>query len=241
MKNYLPKTEQKEKRVQIMFSSSARRYDLVNSVLSLGLHKRWKRFTVEQTGLSEGDSALDLCSGTNDIAILLAQKVGKKGQVFAVDFNQEMIEIGKYKVAKANLNGRVTSQVGNVEKLALPSDQFGAVTIGFGIRNVVNREKALAEMYRVLKPGGRLVCLEFSVPSGKIFRNVYDFYSFRILPYLGTWISKDSSGVYHYLPASIRDFLTPPELQKMMEKVGFGKVKFHYLSGGIVTVHVGQK
>src|SRR3990170_5812640 len=103
MRNYLPSADQKEKQVQKMFSSSARRYDLVNSVLSLGLHKRWKRFTVDQTGLLEGDSALDLCSGTNDIAILLAHKVGEKGEVFAVDFNKEMIDIGKYKVAKANL------------------------------------------------------------------------------------------------------------------------------------------
>ncbi|MFQ5574584.1 MAG: bifunctional demethylmenaquinone methyltransferase/2-methoxy-6-polyprenyl-1,4-benzoquinol methylase UbiE [Terriglobia bacterium] len=241
MRDVLPQPEQKEAQVQEMFTSSAPRYDLVNTVLSFGLHKLWKRTAVVKTGLEDGQRALDLCSGTNDLAILLGRRVGKDGQVVAVDFNREMIALGAAKVQRANMGQWVSSRQGNAESLDLESDLFDALTIAFGLRNIRDQERALSEMHRVLKPGGRLVCLEFSVPPNRAFRRLYDFYSFNILPHVGTIVSGDKSRVYHYLPASIREFHTPEALRALLEKVGFRNVEHRYLSAGIVGLHSATK
>ncbi|MBI4744390.1 MAG: bifunctional demethylmenaquinone methyltransferase/2-methoxy-6-polyprenyl-1,4-benzoquinol methylase UbiE [Actinobacteria bacterium] len=240
MEGPIPVTE-KEERVKEMFSSAAKRYDLLNSVLSLGLHYSWKRFAVSKTELKEGDTALDVCSGTQDIAIYLTGKVGSKGKVVALDLNEEMLKVGDYKVEKNGLEKQITSVVGNAEDLKFPDNSFDAVTVGFGVRNVAHLEKALSEMRRVLKPGGRFVCLEFSKAQSRFFRKLYDFYSFTLLPNVGKILAKDRIGIYQYLPESIRAFPPQEELKKIMETVGFKDVKYFNLTDGIVAVHVGVK
>lgn len=223
-----------------MFSSVAKRYDLANTLMSWGLHYSWKRFTAEQTGLQEGDKAIDICSGTNDLAILLAKKVGPTGRVTAVDFNARMLEVGKYKVEKAGLSDSVTCKIGDAENLPLPDDTFNAATIAVASRHLrVNR--AFAEMYRVLKPGGQVVCLEFFQPPNVFFRRLYDFYSYHLMWRIGKWVTRDKTGVYEYLPNSIRVFYTPEKFKEIMEKVGFVNVKYQPLNCGIVYVHTGEK
>ncbi len=231
----------KEQMVQKMFSSAAKKYDINNSVLSFGQHHSWKRFTVEQAGVKRGDHVLDVCSGTADIAILMAQKVGKSGSVAASDLNPEMLRIGRNKVREHGLEGVISCVIGNAESMQFRDNKFDAVTVGFGVRNVTHLEKAFSEMLRVTKRGGRVVCLEFTHPESPIFRYIYDFYSFTLLPAIGTLISKDQTGIYQYLPDSIRKFPPAEELRRLMLRVGFSNVYYHTLSGGIVAVHVGIK
>ncbi len=231
----------KEKMVQRMFSSAAKRYDLNNSVLSFGIHHYWKRHAVELTNAQEGNNVLDVCTGTADIAILLAKRVGSSGHVTAVDLNREMLEVGKKKVKQAGLEKVITCSQGNAESLKFGKNKFDTVTVGFGVRNVSHLEKAFSEMYRVTKPGGRVVCLEFTQPERPIFRYIYDFYSFKLLPAVGTIISRDKTGIYNYLPDSIRKFPTAVKLRELMLQVGFSSVEYEMLSGGIVAVHVGVK
>ncbi|MBI5193968.1 MAG: bifunctional demethylmenaquinone methyltransferase/2-methoxy-6-polyprenyl-1,4-benzoquinol methylase UbiE [Nitrospirae bacterium] len=231
----------KEKMVQRMFSSAAKRYDLNNSVLSFGIHHYWKRYAVEQTYVQQGNSVLDVCTGTADIAILLAKKVGASGHVDAVDLNREMLEVGRQKVKQAGLDKLITCTQGNAESLKFGNNKFDAITVGFGVRNVKHLEKAFTEMLRTAKPGGRVVCLEFTQPETRIFRYIYDFYSFTLLPAIGTVISRDKTGIYNYLPDSIRKFPPANKLRDLMLRVGFSKVEYEMLSGGIVAVHVGTK
>ncbi len=231
----------KELMVQRMFSSAARRYDLNNTVLSLGIHHYWKRYAIAQTGAKEGGRVLDVCSGTADIAILLAKRVGSSGHVTAVDLNPEMLEIGRQKVQKYGLGGLISCTLGNVESLQFGENTFDATTVGFGVRNVKNLEKAFSEMCRVTRPGGRVVCLEFTQPSNRIIRSLYDFYSFTLLPAIGTILSGDRTGIYQYLPDSIRKFPPPGALRQLMLGAGLSDVYYVPLSGGIVAVHVGIK
>ncbi|MCC6544122.1 MAG: bifunctional demethylmenaquinone methyltransferase/2-methoxy-6-polyprenyl-1,4-benzoquinol methylase UbiE [Nitrospirae bacterium] len=231
----------KEQMVQRMFSSAAKKYDINNTVLSLGQHHSWKRFTIEQTGVKKGDSVLDVCSGTADMAILLAKKVGPSGRVVASDLNPDMLRVGKSKVLEQGLEGIISCVIGNAESIQFGDNKFDAVTVGFGVRNVTYLEKAFAEMLRVAKPGGRVVCLEFTQPASPFFRSIYDFYSFTLLPAIGTIISKDKTGIYDYLPDSIRKFPPAEDLRRLMLRVGFSNVSYNTLSGGIVAVHVGVK
>ena len=231
----------KELLVQRMFSSAARRYDINNTVLSLGIHHYWKRYAINQTGAPEGSMVLDVCAGTADIAILLAKRVGASGHVTAVDLNPEMLEIGRIKVQKHGFGDIISCTLGNAESLQFGDNQFDATTVGFGVRNVANLEKAVSEMYRVTRPGGRVVCLEFTQPANRLVRYLYDFYSFTLLPAIGTIISGDRTGIYSYLPDSIRKFPLPEALRQLMLGVGFSKVYYVPLSGGIVAVHVGTK
>lgn len=231
----------KEKMVQRMFSSAAKKYDINNTVLSLGIHHYWKRNAVEKTNAGQGNSVLDVCTGTADIAILLARKVGPAGHVTAVDLNREMLEVGKQKVSQGGLDKVIRCSLGNAEALRFAKNKFDAVTVGFGVRNVKNLEKAFSEMYRVTRPGGRVVCLEFTTPESRLVRYIYDFYSFTLLPVIGTVISKDKTGIYNYLPDSIRKFPPAEKLRALMLQVGFSKVDYEMLSGGIVAVHVGMK
>jgi len=231
----------KEQMVQRMFSSAAKKYDINNTVLSFGQHHYWKRFTIEQAGVKEGDCVLDVCSGTADMAILLAKKTGPSGRVVASDLNPEMLRIGKSKVMEQGVNGIISCIIGNAESLQFADNMFDAVTVGFGVRNVTHLEKAFSEMFRVAKPGGRVVCLEFTQPESPFFRYIYDFYSFTLLPAIGTLISKDHTGIYEYLPDSIRKFPPAEDLRRLMLRVGFSNVFYNTLSGGIVAVHVGIK
>lgn len=231
----------KEQTVQRMFSSAAKKYDLNNSVLSLGRHHYWKRYAIDQTGAGRGGRVLDVCSGTADMAILLAKRVGPSGHVTAVDLNFEMLEVGKGKICREGLGDLVSCTLGNAESLQFGDNKFDATTVGFGVRNVTNLKNAFLEMHRVTRPGGRVVCLEFTQPANRLFRYIYDLYSFTLLPAVGTLISGDSTGIYKYLPDSIRKFPPGEELRQLMIGVGFSKASYTTLSGGVVAVHVGVK
>lgn len=224
-----------------MFSAIARWYDLNNTVLSLGLHHAWKREAVGMTESKPGGTVLDLCAGTCDLAILQAERVGANGRVVACDLNAEMLEIGRQKVAKRGYDNRVTCVRGNAESLQFETNTFDALTVAFGLRNVTHLNMALAEMHRVLTPGGRAVCLEFSRPTGAAFRKAYDFYSFTVLPKIGTLIARDRTGVYQYLPDSIRLFPGQDDFAAMWRQAGFRDVTYVNRSGGIVAIHAGVK
>lgn len=224
-----------------MFSAIARWYDLNNTVLSLGLHHAWKREAVALTQSQPHDRVLDLCAGTCDLAILQADRVGANGRVVACDLNAEMLEIGGRKVHQRGFHDRITCVLGNAESLQFKDHEFDALTVAFGLRNVTHLDRALAEMYRVLKPGGRAVCLEFSRPANAAFRKVYDFYSFTLLPKVGTLIARDRTGVYQYLPDSIRHFPAQERFAAMWRETGFHGVRYVNRSGGIVAIHVGVK
>lgn len=228
---------QKEQTVQRMFSSIARYYDLNNSLLSLGLHHAWKRQAVAY--LSPNDrSVLDVGAGTADLALLAANRLGSGARIVAADFNYPMLAIGLKKVRKADRQKQILCVQANAERLCVPDGTFDAVTTGFCMRNVGSLSQALREIRRVLKPGGLLICLEFSRPAASWLRSLYDWYSFTLLPWIGTKVSGDRTGVYDYLPASIRAFPDQDGLAKLMREVGFGHVEYRNLSGGIVAIHV---
>lgn len=233
-------SQMKSAQVQEIFSSIAPSYDLLNSVLSLGLHKRWKRRAVKEARLREGDSALDLCTGTGDIALYLTKKVGPRGKIVALDFSEEMLVLARLKAQKAKVNQIIDFQLGDAMNLNLPNDSFHAVTIGFGIRNVDNIKRTFAEIHRVLKPGGRIVCLEFSHAESSIIGGLYSLYTFRVIPLVGGIISGNFDA-YYYLPTSIKEFPDQNRLKSIMEKAGFKDTRFSNLTFGIVTLHVGEK
>ncbi len=231
---------EKEQAVQRMFSSIARYYDLNNSLLSLGLHHSWKRKAVGF--LSPNDcSVLDVGAGTADLALLTAQHLGGKARIIAADLNKPMLAIGVEKVRAATLQRQIVCVQANAERLCVPDASFDAVTTGFCMRNVADLSQALQEIKRVLKPGGRLICLEFSRPVVSWLRRLYDWYSFTLLPWIGTRVSGDTTGVYQYLPASIRTFPNQEDLARLMRETGFKQVDYHNLSGGIVAIHVAIK
>ncbi len=232
---------EREAPVQEMFSSIARSYDLNNTLLSFGMHYLWKQQTVREARLSYGGRSADLCAGTCDIAALMARQMGPDGHVDALDLNAEMLEVGRFKLAREELSERVTITRGNAEQLPFKSSAYDAVTVGFGIRNVVNRQDAFAEMARILKPGGRAVCLEFSRPANPVWRSLYEFYNFTLLPKIGTLIAKDKTAVYEYLPASIKAMPDQQALADIMRNAGFSRVSYTNLCGGIVALHVGVK
>ncbi len=231
---------QKEQAVQRMFSSIARYYDLNNTLLSLGLHHYWKRQAVGF--LSPDDRhVLDVGAGTGDLALLAARRLGGKARIVAADLNGPMLAIGLQKVRTARLQHQIVCVQAKAERLCVPDGAFDAVTTGFCLRNVSDLPRALHEVKRVLKPGGRLVCLEFSRPVAGWLRRLYDWYSFALLPWIGTKVSGDTTGVYQYLPASIRSFPDQEGLARLLHEVGFAQVEYHNLSGGIVAIHIAIK
>jgi len=232
---------EKEQAVQRMFSSIARYYDLNNSLLSLGLHHSWKRKAVELMARESVKLVLDVGAGTADLALLAANRLGNGARIVAADLNRPMLAIGVEKVRKATLQHQILCVQANAERLCLPDGAFDAVTTGFCMRNVADLPHALQEIRRVLKPGGRLICLEFSRPVAGWLRRLYDWYSFTLLPWIGTRVSGDNTGVYQYLPASIRSFPDQDGLARLLREVGFQKVNYHNLSGGIVAIHVAVK
>jgi demethylmenaquinone methyltransferase/2-methoxy-6-polyprenyl-1,4-benzoquinol methylase len=232
--------QEKMKLVQKHFDSIARKYDFMNTLLSFGLHYLWKQTAVKMMGLKQGSKVLDVCGGTADLAILAVRYIGSEGKVIVYDFNRAMMEAGKSKVQKALLDGRIRFVQGDAEQISFPEGSFDAAMVGFGIRNLTHMEKGLAEMYRVLKPGGTLMCLEFSRPTNPLFRFLYDSYSFYIMPIIGK-IFTGSRRAYTYLPESIRLFPQPDELSTILRNIGFSTVTWHRLTNGIAVVHVGVK
>jgi demethylmenaquinone methyltransferase / 2-methoxy-6-polyprenyl-1,4-benzoquinol methylase len=231
---------QKEQVVQRMFSSIARYYDLNNSLLSFGLHYRWKQQAVGLVPLGS-QYVLDVGSGTGDLALLAARRLGPEARILAADLNHPMLAVGLNKVRRAELEGRILSVQANADGICAPDKAFDAVTTGFCLRNVGDLPKALREIHRALRPGGRLVCLEFSRPVRKWLRRLYDWYSFSLLPFIGAKVSGDTTGVYQYLPASIRSFPDQEGLAQEMRTAGFGIVEYKNLTGGIVAIHVAVK
>lgn len=240
--NQLPSnlTEEKAKIVPRHFNSIASKYDLMNSLLSFGFHHYWKRKALRKLGLKTGDSIIDVCGGTADLSMLAAATIGPQGRVILYDINQAMMEAGKTKVIRASFAGRIRFIQGDAEQMALANGVFDAAMVGFGIRNLSKMEKGLEEMYRVLKPGGKLMCLEFSRPTASIFRWLYDFYSFHLMPRAGK-ILAGSREAYTYLSESIREFPLPEELAAILGKIGFSMVAYHRLTNGIAVVHTGVK
>ncbi len=231
----------REQAVQRMFTAIARRYDLNNTLLSFGLHHRWKKLAASCVPETAQGRALDVGAGTADLALLLTSRMGTGGRVLATDLNEAMLREGRRKVIALGHADAIACLRTNAEHLGFSDHTFHAVTAGFCIRNVGNLMNAFAEIRRVLKPGGRFVCLEFSRPVYGWLRALYDWYSFRLLPWIGTRVAHDTTGVYEYLPASIRTFPNQEGLKAMLLKAGFSQVDYRNLSGGIVAIHVAIK
>ena len=229
---------EKKKLVGEVFSSVASKYDLMNDLMSLGVHRVWKRYFVGTSGVKRGDRVLDLAGGTGDIAALLQPRVGDEGGVVVGDINAAMLEVGRDRLTDRGLVRGLRYVQLNAEALPFPDRSFDLVTIAFGLRNVTDKAQALREMRRVLKVGGRALVLEFSKVQPEWFKPVYDFHSFKVLPALGELFAKDSAS-YKYLAESIRKHPGQEELQRMMAEAGFERCSYRNLSGGIVAIHSG--
>lgn len=229
--------EEKRDRVRGVFDSVAQRYDVMNDLMSGGLHRLWKRYALARTGLRPGGSALDVAGGSGDLALGLAAQVGERGRVVLSDINYRMLERGYRRMVDEGVAPRVRCVLADAERLPFPDRSFDCVTIGFGLRNVTDKGAALAAMHRVLRPGGRLLVLEFSRPADAI-GPIYDVYSFRVLPLLGKLIANDAES-YRYLAESIRMHPDQDTLAGMMRDAGLEDVRFHNLTGGIVALHIG--
>ncbi|MCE2915682.1 MAG: bifunctional demethylmenaquinone methyltransferase/2-methoxy-6-polyprenyl-1,4-benzoquinol methylase UbiE [Rubrivivax sp.] len=229
--------EQKARQVRGVFDSVASRYDLMNDVLSLGLHRAWKAYTVAVANVRPGDQILDIAGGTGDLALAFAPRVGPSGRVVLTDINEAMLRTGRDRLIDAGSVLEVA--VADAERLPFASGRFDLASVAFGLRNMTHKELALAEMARVLRPGGRLLVLEFSKPA-PVLAKPYDWYSFTAMPALGRWIAGDADS-YRYLAESIRMHPDQATLKSMMKVAGFGHVDVHNLAGGIVALHVGIK
>ena len=229
---------EKARRVRAVFDSVADKYDIMNDLMSAGVHRLWKRYTLGQTGLRPGQSALDVAGGTGDLAAGMARQVGEKGLVVLSDINAAMLEVGRDRLLDRGLMRNVRFSLANAECLPFEDETFDCVTIGFGLRNVTDKQAALASMRRVLKPGGRLLILEFSKPVLPGLKPVYDLYSFSVLPWLGARIASDPDS-YRYLAESIRRFPDQETLRSMMGDAGLEDCSYNNLSGGIVALHKG--
>lgn len=229
----------KAERVRGVFDSVADRYDLMNDLMSAGLHRLWKRFTLDLAGLRPGQRALDVAGGTGDLATGLARQVGSGGLVVLTDINSAMLGRGRDRLIDEGLVDNVRYAQADAERLPFATDSFHCVTIGFGLRNVTDKQAALASMHRVLKPGGQLLVLEFSHPA-RALGPLYDAYSFRVLPWLGKLVAGDEAS-YRYLAESIRMHPDQEALLSMMRQAGFEDCRYHNLSAGIVAVHRGYK
>jgi len=231
---------EKQKLVGQVFSSVAQQYDLMNDLMSLGVHRVWKRYFVGTSGVKRGDRVLDLAGGTGDIAALLHERVGENGEVVIGDINAAMLGVGRDRLTDRGLVRGLRYVQLNAEALQFPDASFDLVTIAFGLRNVTDKAKALREMRRVLRFGGRALVLEFSQVKPQWFRPIYDFHSFKVLPRLGKLFAKDADS-YQYLAESIRKHPDQETLQAMMADAGFERCAHRNLSGGIVAIHSGYR
>ena len=232
--------QEKSSHVRAVFDSVASRYDLMNDLMSLGIHRLWKRQAIELAGVRRGQRVLDLAGGTGDLAARFAAIVGAEGAVFLTDINAAMLATGRDRLIDQGIAGNVHYLQVNAESQPFPDDCFDCVTIGFGLRNVTHKQQALEEMHRVLRPGGRALVLEFSHPTSRPLARAYDLYSFAVLPALGRLIANDADS-YRYLAESIRMHPDQETLRGMMEQAGFARCTFFNLSGGIVAIHRGYK
>jgi demethylmenaquinone methyltransferase/2-methoxy-6-polyprenyl-1,4-benzoquinol methylase len=228
---------EKARRVRGVFDSVAPRYDLMNDLMSMGLHRAWKAYTVLVANLRPGDQVLDIAGGTGDLALAFARKVGASGRVVHTDINEAMLRTGRDRLLDAGVS--LPTLVCDAEKLPFAGDRFDLVSVAFGLRNMTHKDAALAEMNRVLKTGGKLLVLEFSRVA-KPLEKAYDWYSFKVLPLLGKVVAGDDAS-YRYLAESIRVHPDQQELKALMRKAGFGHVDYHNLTGGVVALHVGIK
>lgn len=231
---------EKARKVAGVFDSVADKYDLMNDLMSLGAHRLWKRFAVGLTGLRPGQRALDVAGGTGDLTRRMLPLVGLQGRVVLSDINASMLGEGRKRLVDAGAVGNVDYVQADAEQLPFPDNTFHCVTIGFGLRNVTRKERALAALYRVLQPGGRVVILEFSHPVAPGLQPAYDLYSFTVLPALGQLVAGDAAS-YRYLAESIRMHPNQETLLEMMQAAGFERCQYFNLSGGIVAVHRGYK
>jgi demethylmenaquinone methyltransferase/2-methoxy-6-polyprenyl-1,4-benzoquinol methylase len=232
--------QEKSQRVAEVFHSVANKYDLMNDVMSLGLHRLWKKFTISESNVRPGQIVLDIAGGTGDLAAEFAQKVGKNGRVILADINAKMLQRGRERLLDKGMVSNVTFVQADAENLPFPDNFVDCITIAFGLRNVTDKTAALRSMYRVLKPGGKLLVLEFSRPVSSLLGSIYDLYSFNVIPKLGSLITGDKSS-YQYLVESIRMHPDQNTLKSLLEESGFEDVKYHNLSGGIVALHKGYK
>lgn len=223
-----------------VFHSVASRYDLMNDLMSGGIHRIWKRFTIELSGVRKGNSVLDIAGGTGDLAAKFSRIVGPEGRVVLADINDSMLMVGRDKLLDTGHQGNIEFVQADAQFLPFPDESFDCITIAFGLRNVTEKDIALRSMLRVLKPGGRLLVLEFSKPDNDLLSKAYDTYSFRILPFMGKLVANDSES-YQYLAESIRMHPNQETLKEMMEDAGFNRVEFHNMTGGIVALHKGIK
>ena len=228
---------EKAQRVRGVFDSVAPRYDVMNDLMSAGLHRLWKRYTITVANPQAGDQVLDIAGGTGDLALAFARAVGPTGRVVHTDINEAMLREGRARLL--DLGVVLPTMVCDAEKLPFASDSFDIVSVAFGLRNMTHKELALAEMHRTLKPGGKLLVLEFSRVA-KPLEKAYDWYSFNVLPKLGRLVAGDEAS-YRYLAESIRMHPGQEELRQMMRGAGFGHVDVHNLSAGVVALHVGIK
>lgn len=232
--------EQKAGLVAGVFHSVAAKYDLMNDLMSVGIHRVWKRFTIELSGVRKGHQMLDIAGGTGDLAARFSRIVGPEGRVVLADINESMLRVGRDKLTDQGIVGNIEYTQANAEALPFPDNHFDCITIAFGLRNVTDKDAALRSMLRVLKPGGRLLVLEFSKPTSETLNKVYDGYSFNILPKIGKLVTKDEDS-YRYLAESIRMHPDQETLKAMMEVAGFARCEYYNMTGGIVAVHKGLK
>jgi demethylmenaquinone methyltransferase/2-methoxy-6-polyprenyl-1,4-benzoquinol methylase len=231
---------QKAKKVADVFHSVAAKYDVMNDLLSGGMHRLWKRFTIELSGVRLGNRVLDIAGGTGDLARKFSQLVGPTGEVVLADINASLLTVGRDRLLDLGVAGNVQFVQADAEKLPFPDNHFDCVTIAFGLRNVTHKEDALRSMLRVLKPGGRLLVLEFSKPTSKMMSKAYDAYSFAFMPMMGKLIANDAES-YRYLAESIRMHPDQETLKAMMVDAGFDRVTYHNMTSGIVALHRGIK
>ncbi|MDI5833564.1 bifunctional demethylmenaquinone methyltransferase/2-methoxy-6-polyprenyl-1,4-benzoquinol methylase UbiE [Shewanella xiamenensis] len=237
------KTVEADKKADLVagvFHSVAAKYDIMNDVMSFGIHRFWKRYTIEVSGARPGMKVLDLAGGTGDLTAKFSHLVGDKGEVVLADINDSMLKVGRTKLRDKGIVNNVNYVQANAEALPFPDNHFDIITIAFGLRNVTDKDAALRSMNRVLKPGGKLLVLEFSKPQHEIMRKVYDLYSFKVLPKMGELITKDADS-YEYLAESIRMHPDQDTLKQMMVDAGFEQVDYTNMTDGIVALHRGYK
>lgn len=234
------KVEEKAGKVAEVFHSVAGKYDLMNDLMSGGVHRLWKRITIEMSGVRRGDTVLDIAGGTGDLTAKFSRIVGPEGTVVLADINDSMLRVGRDRLTDLGIVNNVKFSQADVQYLPFPDNSFDVITIAFGLRNVTDKDLALRSMLRVLKPGGRLLVLEFSSPVNPLLSKIYDTYSFSILPKLGKLFASDADS-YQYLAESIRMHPDQETLQGMMDNAGFANTDFHNMTGGVVALHRGVK